>query len=155
LWHARAEADVLRTLDTTAEGLSSEEARSRQVRYGPNRLPVTKGPSAFALLAEQVTSPLMYALVASAAVAFAFGEVEDGVVVLAVVILNSLIGFGQEYRAGQAIAALSTLIAEPAHVRRATEWVELPAEELVPGDMVAVTEGERITATYGCSRPRG
>ena len=137
---------MLRTLDTTAEGLSSEEARSRLVRYGPNRLPVTKGPSAFALLAEQVTSPLIYALAASAAVAFAFGEVDDGMVVLAVVILNSLIGFGQEYRAGRAIAALSTLIAEPARVRRDGEWVELPAEELVPGDVVAVTEGERITA---------
>jgi calcium-translocating P-type ATPase len=137
---------VLRALDTTAEGLSSEEARSRLVRYGSNRLPVTKGPSAFALLAEQVTSPLIYALVASAAVAFAFGEVDDGMVVLAVVILNSLIGFGQEYRAGRAIAALSTLIAEPARVRRDGEWVELPAEELVPGDMVGVTEGERITA---------
>lgn len=137
---------MLRILGTTAEGLSWEEARSRLVQYGPNRLPVTKGPSALALLLEQVTSPLIYALVASAAVAFAFGEVDDGVVVLAVVILNSLIGFGQEYRAGRAIAALSDLVAEPARVRRDGEWVELPAEELVPSDVVAVAEGERITA---------
>src|SRR5215211_802951 len=97
-WHARREADVLRSLGTTAEGLSSEEARSRLVRCGPNRLPVTKGPSALVLLAEQLTSPLIYALLASAAVAFAFGEIDDGVVVLAVVVLNTLIGFVQEYR---------------------------------------------------------
>src|SRR5919108_4657872 len=145
-WHARPEADVLSALDTTAEGLSTEEARSRLVRYGRNQLPVTKGPSALALLADQVTSPLIYALVASAAVAFAFGEVDDGVVVLAVVVLNTLIGFAQEYRAGRAIAALSDLVAEPARVRRDGDWVELPAEQVVPGDVVAVAEGERITA---------
>jgi calcium-translocating P-type ATPase len=145
-WHARPEADVLRSLDTSREGLTSEEARARLVHYGPNRLPVTKGPSALALLAEQVTSPLIYALLAAAAVAFAFGEVEDGVVVLAVVLLNTLIGFGQEFRAGRAIAALSELVAEPARVRRDGDWVELPAEQLVPGDVVAVGEGERVAA---------
>jgi calcium-translocating P-type ATPase len=88
----------------------------------------------------------MYALLASAAVAFAFGEIEDGVVVLAVVVLNALIGFAQEFRAGQAIAALSELVAEPARVRRDGDWVEVPAEELVPGDLLAVAEGERVSA---------
>jgi calcium-translocating P-type ATPase len=145
-WHARTEADVLRGLDTSVEGLSWDEARSRLVRNGPNRLPATQGPSALALLAEQVTSPLMYALVTSAAVALLVGEVEDGVVVLAVVVLNAVIGFGQEFRAGRAIAALSELVAEPARVRREGDWVELPAEEVVPGDVVAVGEGERISA---------
>lgn len=98
------------------------------------------------MLAEQVRSPLIYALVASAAVAFAFGEVDDAVVVLAVVVLNTLIGFAQEFRAGRAIAGLSRLVAEPARVRRDGGWVEVPAEELVPGDVVEVAEGERITA---------
>ena len=88
----------------------------------------------------------MYALVASAAVAFAFGELEDGLVVLAVVVLNALIGFGQEFRAGRAIAGLAELVAEPARVRREGAWVELPADELVPGDVVAVAEGERVSA---------
>jgi P-type E1-E2 ATPase len=83
---------------------------------------------------------------ASAAVAFAFGEVEDGVVVLAVVVLNALIGFAQEFRAGRAIAALSELVAEPARVWREGDWVEVPAEELVPGDVLAVAEGERVSA---------
>jgi calcium-translocating P-type ATPase len=98
------------------------------------------------LLVEQVTSPLMYALAASSAVAFALGEIEDGVVVLAVVVLNALIGFVQELRAGRAIGALSELVAEPARVRRDGDWVELPAEEIVPGDVVAVSEGERVSA---------
>ena len=145
-WHARPEADVLRALGTRAEGLSWEEARFRLDRHGRNQLPVAKGPSAFALLAKQVTSPLIYALLASAAVAFAFGEVEDGVVVLAVVVLNTVIGLAQEFRAGRAIAALSELVTEPARVRREGDWAELPAEELVPGDVVAVAEGERVSA---------
>jgi calcium-translocating P-type ATPase len=145
-WHARPAADVLQGLATKREGLSSDEARSRLVRHGPNRLQATKGPSALALLVDQVTSPLMYALVASSAVAFALGEIEDGAVVLAVVVLNALIGFVQEFRAGRAIAALSELVAEPARVRRDGDWVELPAEEIVPGDVVAVSEGERVSA---------
>ena len=92
---------------------------------------------------------------ASAAVAFAFGEVDDGAVVLAVVVLNTLIGFAQEYRAGRAIAALSELVAEPARVRRDGDWVELPAEEVVPGDAVAVAEGERITADVRLLQTQG
>jgi calcium-translocating P-type ATPase len=88
----------------------------------------------------------MYALVASAAVAFAFGEFADGAVVLAVVVLNALIGFGQEFRAGRAISALSELVVESARVRRDGDWVTLPADELVPGDVVAVAEGERVSA---------
>jgi calcium-translocating P-type ATPase len=97
----------------------------------------------------------MYALLASAAVAFAFGEVGDGAVVLAVVVLNALIGFGQELRAGRAIAALSELVAEPARVRRDGSWVELPAEEVVPGDVVAVAEGDRVTADVRLLRTDG
>ncbi|HEX2309903.1 MAG TPA: HAD-IC family P-type ATPase, partial [Vicinamibacterales bacterium] len=145
-WHAQPAADVLRRLEAGREGLTGEEARSRLVRHGPNRLPVAKGPSALALLARQVSSPLMYALLAAAGVAFAFGELEDGVVVLAVVVLNALIGFAQEFRAGRAIAALSELVAQPARVRRDGDWVEVPAEELVPGDVLAVAEGERVSA---------
>jgi calcium-translocating P-type ATPase len=146
---------VLQALGANREGLSWEEARSRLARHGPNLLPVTKGPSALDLLAKQVTSPLVFALLASSAVAFAFGEVENGLVVLAVVVLNTLIGFGQEFRAGRAIAALSELVAEPARVRRDGEWIGLPAEELVPGDLVAVAEGERVAADLRLLETRG
>jgi Ca2+-transporting ATPase len=146
---------VLRTLGTTAEGLSWEEARARLARHGSNRLPVAKGPSAMALLVKQLTSPLIYALLGSAALALAVGEVEDGAVVLAVVVLNTLIGFAQEFRAGRAIAALSELVAEPARVRRGGDWVELPAEQLVPGDVLAVAEGERVGADVRLLETRG
>ncbi len=88
----------------------------------------------------------MYALVAAAALAAAFGELADATVVLAVVVLNALIGFVQEYRAGRAIAALAELVAEPALVRRDGAWIELPAELVVPGDVLSVGQGDRVTA---------
>ena len=144
---------MLARLDARKEGLSHAEARARSARVGPNSLPVAEGPSPAALLLRQLKSPLLYALLASAAVAFAFGQWEDGAVVLAVVVLNALIGFAQELRAGQAIAALSRLVADPARVRRDGAWVELPAEEVVPGDVLAVAEGERVPADCGsCAR---
>jgi P-type E1-E2 ATPase len=94
----------------------------------------------------QVASPLMYALLASAAVAIALGELEDGLVVLAVVILNALIGFVQELRAGRAIAAVVELVAEPATVQRDGRWLRVPADKVVPGDLVALAPGDRVPA---------
>ncbi len=145
-WHARSGEAALQTLESSPSGLSAEEARARLGRHGPNRLPQAAGPSAIGLLLAQVRSPLIYALLLSAAVAAAFGELEDAAVVLAVVVLNALIGFVQEYRAGRAIAALAELVAEPALVRRDDAWVEVPAELVVPGDVMSVAQGDRVSA---------
>jgi calcium-translocating P-type ATPase len=145
-WHASSRAEVLAELDGDAAGLSAEEARARLARGGPNRLPEAAGPSAARLLLDQLRTPLIGALVLAGALALALGEIEDGVVVLAVVILNALIGFGQEYRAGRAIAALADLVAEPARVRRDGVWVKLPAEQVVAGDVLEVEQGDRVAA---------
>ena len=145
-WHARSGEDALEALESSSTGLSEEEARARLAAHGPNRLPQAAGPSAVELLLAQVRSPLMYALLLSAAAAAAFGELEDAAVVLAVVILNAIIGFLQEYRAGRAIAALAELVAEPALVRRDDAWTEVPAELVVPGDVLSVAEGDRVSA---------
>ena len=145
-WHATSRTAVLAALGSGGKGLTAEEAQSRLARAGPNRLPEATGPSAARLLRAQVRSPLILALVAAGALALALGEWEDGAVVLAVVVLNTLIGFGQDYRAGQAIAALSALVAEPARVRRDGAWIAVPAEEVVTGDVLEVAQGERVVA---------
>ena len=145
-WHARSGEAALQALESSASGLSAEEARARLGRHGPNRLPQAAGPSAIGLLLAQVRSPLIYALLLSAAVAAAFGELEDAAVVLAVVVLNTIIGFLQEYRAGRAIAALADLVAEPALVRRDDAWIQVPAELVVPGDVMSVAQGDRVSA---------
>ena len=145
-WHARSGEDALDALESRSAGLSEEEARARLAAHGPNRLPQAAGPSVAGLLLAQVRSPLIYALLLSAAVAAAFGELEDAAVVLAVVVLNTIIGFLQEYRAGRAIAALADLVAEPALVRRDDAWVQVPAELVVPGDVMSVAQGDRVSA---------
>ena len=142
----RTEQEVAAALDAGPAGLSTAEAEERLSRFGPNRLPEASGPSAARLLLDQVRTPLMWALLAAGGLALALGEIEDGLVVLAVVVLNALIGFAQEYRAGRAIAALAELVAEPARVRRDGAWVEIPAEQVVPGDLVEVAQGDRVAA---------
>src|SRR4051794_34229883 len=92
-WHATPAPEVAAELAAGPEGLTSDDARARLARYGPNRLPEAAGPSAVRLLADQLRSPLIWALLVAAGLALALGEVEDGLVVLAVVILNTLIGF--------------------------------------------------------------
>jgi calcium-translocating P-type ATPase len=145
-WHAQPGAEVIAALDAGSDGLTSAEAQARLGRYGPNRLPEAEGPSAARLLLDQIATPLMWALLASGGLALALGELEDGLVVLAVVILNALIGFAQEYRAGRAIAALAELVVEPARVRRDGAWVEIPVEQVVPGDLLEVASGDRVAA---------
>jgi magnesium-transporting ATPase (P-type) len=145
-WHARSGEDALEALESSSTGLSEQEARARLAAHGPNRLPQAAGPSAVGLLLAQVRNPLMYALLLSAAAAAAFGELEDAAVVLAVVVLNAIIGFLQEYRAGRAISALADLVAEPARVRRDDAWIQVPAELIVPGDVLSVAEGDRVSA---------
>ena len=145
-WHARPAREVLERLSADEHGLSDEQVAARLRRHGPNRLPRVAGPSAWRLLARQFLSPLMYALLASSAIAIALGKVADGSVVLAVVALNALIGFVQEFRAGRAIAALAELVAEPATVRRDGRWLTVPAEDVVPGDVVGLAAGDRVPA---------
>ncbi|TWF79548.1 P-type E1-E2 ATPase [Pseudonocardia hierapolitana] len=145
-WHASSGEDVLARLSSDRRGLSAHEAARRMGEHGPNRLTRRQGPSAWAVLARQFASPLIYALLISAAVAFAFGDLADGAVVLGVVVLNALIGFVQEYRAGRAIQALAQLVAEPATVLRDERWTQVDAADLVPGDVVSIEAGGRVVA---------
>jgi magnesium-transporting ATPase (P-type) len=145
-WHASTSEVVLARLSSDRQGLSADEAGRRLAEHGPNRLTRQQGPSAWAVLARQFASPLIYALLISAVVAFAFGDLADGVVVLGVVLLNALIGFVQEYRAGRAIQALAQLVSEPATVLRDERWTHVDAADLVPGDVVSIEAGARVVA---------
>ncbi|MBC7631597.1 HAD-IC family P-type ATPase [Aeromicrobium sp.] len=145
-WHDLPIDESLAVLKTHLEGLTIEEARSRIEHYGPNAIARDEGPGWWTVLLRQFNSPLIYALLASAGVAFALSEVTNGSVVIAVVVLNSLIGFVQEYRAGKAINALAEMVSEPATALRSGEWTHVPAESLVPGDVVEMSPGDRVVA---------
>jgi magnesium-transporting ATPase (P-type) len=154
-WHAASAEDVLAQLKSRRHGLTVDEAGRRLQHYGPNRLTRQEGPSAWVVLVRQLANPLIYALLLSAGVAFALGDVPDGAVVLGVVVLNAVIGFVQEYRAERAIQALARLVSEPARVRRDGQWTQAAAEHLVPGDVVAVEAGVRVAADLRLLQARG
>jgi magnesium-transporting ATPase (P-type) len=154
-WHPTSADEVLTRLESRPEGLTAAEAERRLAEHGPNTLTRHGGPSAWQVLLRQCASPLIYALLASAAVAFVLGDVPDGSVVLAVVVLNALIGFAQEYRAGKAIQALAQLVSDSATVRRDGRWTQAGAEALVPGDVVSPRPVGGSWPTCGSCRPAG
>ncbi len=145
-WHTHSTDETLRTLATTSSGLTQAEAALRLQQAGPNVLPRAAGPGVAALLWRQVKSPLVLVLVGTAFLALALGKPTDGLVVLGVVVLNTLIGFLQEYRAGRAIEALQDMVPDHATVVRDGVTCLLPTADLVPGDMVMLQPGDRVPA---------
>ncbi|NOK34177.1 HAD-IC family P-type ATPase [Corallococcus exercitus] len=153
-WHALPPEAVLERLSSAPHGLTEEAARERLARQGPNVLERSRPESAWKLLWRQIDSPLIWVLIASAGLAILLGKVTDGLVVAAVVVLNTVIGFVQEYRAGRAIEALNHMVPETAHVLRDGHPVARPAAELVPGDVVQLASGDRVPADLRLLRSR-
>jgi magnesium-transporting ATPase (P-type) len=111
VWHSLDENELSRILETSPEGLGTPEANERLARTGPNRLKVDEGVSPFKILIRQLNSPLIYLLEGAALISFMAGHRVDVAVTAAVIILNSLLGFIQEWRAEGALAALQDLTA--------------------------------------------
>ncbi len=145
-WHSTDIEQVCSFLDSSSEGLSEQEAQSRMQAFGPNILPKGKSESPLELLWRQINNPLIYVLLASATLAVITGKILDGIVVLAVVILNAIIGFIQEYKAGKAIDALADLVPENCSVIRNGLRVNASVSSLVPGDIVALGAGDKVPA---------
>jgi Ca2+-transporting ATPase len=138
--------EVLRRLETTSDGLSASEVSRRLSRFGPNELQKGKKPSKALTFLSQFRSPLIYILLVAAALSFASRHPVDAFMILAVVIFNSLIGFFQEYRAEKALEALKKLAALRATALRDEEEADVPAADLVPGDVVLLEVGDRVPA---------
>ncbi|MDP8949355.1 MAG: HAD-IC family P-type ATPase, partial [Actinomycetota bacterium] len=138
--------EVLESLGSSPAGLSSDEAGMRLQAIGPNVLRRAKGDGPWHILLRQVNDPLIYVLLGAVALAVLMGKVVDGLVVLGVVVLNTIIGFVQEYRAGQAIEALMDMVPQTATVLRDGGKATLSAAELVPGDVVQLASGDRVPA---------
>lgn len=146
-WHSRSPEEVAELLSTkTYLGLSPKEAASRLERHGPNELPSTTGPGLISLLRRQLSSFLVLLLVGAASISFFLGEYVDAAVVLAIIILNAVLGISQEVRAEKAMEALRRLAAPTAKVIRGGEQYQIPASELVPGDLVIVETGDFVPA---------
>lgn len=129
-----------------ASGLSQKEANKRLAEIGKNELPRDEGTSWFELIWGQFNDPLIFLLIFAAVVSAALGEVTDFVVITIIIILNAALGIYQEFQAEQALAALSALQVPLVRVRRDGEVQQISAEELIPGDIVLLEEGDSIPA---------
>lgn len=145
-WHALEINVVLEYVTSSNNGLSSSEAKTRLGKYGLNQIRKKKGDSVFKVLLRQINNPLIWVLIGSSILATALGKVTDGLVVLSVVVVNTIIGFIQEFRAGRAIEALSDMVPENATVLRDGQYVSIPVSEIIPGDIVQLAAGDRVPA---------
>lgn len=143
----RTGQEILQELKSNADkGLSRREVRSRQRRFGLNRLRETKKKSNWLILADQLKSLIVLLLAIAAALSFLFGDWIEGIAIVAVIFLNAAIGFFTERQAIRSMEALQRLSSVSAKVLRDGHIQEIPAEQLVPGDIVILEGGDIVTA---------
>ncbi|MDO8840331.1 MAG: cation-transporting P-type ATPase [Parvibaculum sp.] len=153
-WAALPIDDIAAQLTSSADGLSAAEAAARLERFGPNRLATARRRSALMRLAGQFNNLLIYVLLAAAGLALLIGHSVDALVILAVVIVNTGIGFFQEGKAEDALEAIRSMIDPEATVRRDGTRTLIKADEVVPGDLVLLEAGDRVPADLRLLRAR-
>ena len=142
VWEDSVEA-ALERMGSRATGLTSAEAAIRRARLGPNTLRGGRRTGALSLLVRQFESPIILILVFATAVSGALGDVTDAVIILAIIALSGLLGFWQERGAAQAVEALLAVVRVKAEVLRDGTTVDVPIEDLVPGDVVRAQRRRR------------
>ena len=145
-WHALASDAALAQLQSTAAGLSSDQARERLQQQGLNALPAAASRSTLARFLSQFNNLLIYVLLGSAVVTALLQHWVDTGVILAVVLINAVFGFVQEGRAEKALDAVKAMVSSRANVLRDGLRMAVPAEELVAGDCVLLEAGDRVPA---------
>ena len=146
-WHHLSVDEVIGLLESNGEtGLDRKEVRQRLDRFGPNTLTAKQGKSGWLRFLLQFHQPLIYILIASGAVTAALQEWVDSGVIFGVVLVNAIIGFIQESKAENALAALADTMVAEATVLRRGEKKRIPSAGLVPGDVVLLQAGDRVPA---------
>ncbi len=137
-------AELLDRLKTTPQGLTRGEAQERLTRYGYNLLKPKKRFDALSLFLAQFKSPIILILIFAAALSFFLGDHTDAVIILAIVFVSGLLGFWQEREAANAVTKLLSIVEIKAIVIRDGNSIEIPVEEVVPGDLVILNAGDVI-----------
>lgn len=145
-WHHMTAQDVLLALKTSREGLGEEMVKQRMSEYGRNKVKAEKPTSALKIFLRQIGNPLMLVLAIALLLSLALGKVADSALTLAVMAINVLMGFVQEYKADRALYALKTFLPVTTTVRRNGRVMTIAAEEVVPGDILLLSSGAKITA---------
>jgi len=146
-WYQKPHRDVLKELSVKPEqGLTPQQVKDRLAAFGPNVLARAKKETILDIFVRQFKSPLIYILILAASFVISLGQTTDAIVILAVIFLNSIIGTVQEGKARNSLERLKSLTRHKALVRRAGEENLISAEEIVPGDILILHEGDRIGA---------
>jgi Ca2+-transporting ATPase len=145
-WHSQSAEEVLAQLASTSEGLSSHEAAQRLATNGRNELKEGKPISPLQIFLGQFKSLIIWILIAAGVISGLLGERVDAIAILAIVILNAVIGFYQEFKAEKSIAALKKLTAPQASVRRDGQVTSISASGIVAGDILVLEAGDLVAA---------
>jgi Ca2+-transporting ATPase len=145
-WHTLAASDCLAILEATPSGLTPEQVDERRRKYGVNQLVEGKRVSLLTVFFNQFRDFMIVVLAVATLISGLLGEYTDAITIIAIIILNGILGFVQEVRAERSLAALKALTAPGARVRRAGQIDSIAAHDLVPGDIVLLESGDRVPA---------
>jgi len=145
-WHSMEKEKLLESLKATEAGLSTEEAERRLSEFGPNELMERKGVTPLQIFFEQFKDIFVIMLLIAIGISVAINEIVDAATIGAIVFLNAVVGFVQEYRSEKAMEAMKKLTAPKARVLRDGTEKFIPSREVVPGDIVLLESGDRIPA---------
>lgn len=146
-WYQQSVKEVSEALNTNVEtGLTALEAKKRLEEFGPNELTHKKGPGLFQMFINQLKDYMIAILIIASIVSILVGEYTDSIIIIAIVIINAILGVSQEYRAEKALAALKKMSAPNAQVIRDGAALTVASSEVVPGDLVVLETGDYIPA---------
>ncbi len=138
--------EIFEKFNTGENGLSQDEAQKRLERYGKNEMLVVRGTPKWVLFLSQFRDVFTIMLIVTAGISFLIQNYRDGLVMLAIVIVNVIFGFFQENKAEEIMSSLRRLVQSPAKVYRDGEIVEMTQQKLVPGDIIRLEEGDKVPA---------
>ncbi|WP_338786641.1 calcium-translocating P-type ATPase, SERCA-type [Metabacillus sp. FJAT-53654] len=146
-WHEMRSEEVMNSINTDADsGLTSKEVQKREQKFGYNELKEADRPSAILVFLSQFKDFMVLVLLAATLISGLLGEYIDAIAIIAIVIVNGVLGFFQERKAEKSLEALKELSAPQVMVLRDGDWMRILSKELVPGDVVKFTNGDRIGA---------
>jgi Ca2+-transporting ATPase len=138
--------NLYKKFNSSGDGISEKEAKNRLKKYGENLIKKRKSFEPFKVFISQFNSFLIYILIIAAVISFLIGHMLDGFIISFIVLLNAIIGFTQQFKAEKAISNLKKLIVPMSKVIREGEVKEIPSKELVPGDIIILSAGDKINA---------
>lgn len=145
-WHQKKVNEVIEELKSSLQGITSEDALKRLEEYGPNELVEKKKKTPLMMFIDQFSDFMILVLIAAAVISGFIGELSDTIAIIVIVLLNAVIGFVQEYRAEKAMSALKKMASPTATVIRNGTPLNIPASEIVPGDVVLLDAGKIVPA---------